>query len=66
VLFPGVKRPGRETDNSSQSHVTVKNELSYISTPPHLLVTYMGYFPLYADRDRYIASVSLFNIAIVK
>jgi len=53
VLFPGVKRPGRETDNSSQSHVTVKNDLSSS--------TYMGYFRLYVDRNRYVASVSLLN-----
>jgi len=60
VLFPGVKRPVRETDNSTQSHVTVKNELSYISTPPRPRVTYMGYCSLY------VASVSFFNIAVVK
>jgi hypothetical protein len=29
----GVKRPGREADNSPQSSAEVKNEWSYTSTP---------------------------------
>ena len=34
VYFPGVKRPGRETDHLPTSSSEVKNEWSYTSTPP--------------------------------
>jgi hypothetical protein len=32
--FPGVKRPGRETDHSSPSSAEVKNAWGYTSTTP--------------------------------
>ena len=32
--FPGLKRTGRDVDNSSPSSAEVKNEWSYTSTPP--------------------------------
>jgi hypothetical protein len=34
ALYLGVKRPGRETDNSPPSSAEVKNAWSYNSTPP--------------------------------
>jgi hypothetical protein len=34
VYFPGVKRPGRETDHSPTSSAEVKNEFNYTSAPP--------------------------------
>jgi len=33
-LIPGVKRPGRETDNSPPSSAEIKNKMSYNSIPP--------------------------------
>jgi hypothetical protein len=34
VLFPGLKQPACEADHSPPSSAGVKNEWSYISTPP--------------------------------
>jgi len=34
VVTPGVKRPGRETNNSSLSSAELKNAWNYTSTPP--------------------------------
>jgi hypothetical protein len=34
VLSPGVKRPGREADNSPSTSAEVKKTLIYTSTPP--------------------------------
>jgi hypothetical protein len=39
-LSPGVRRLGREADNSAPSSAEVKNEWSYISTLPHLFVAW--------------------------
>jgi hypothetical protein len=36
--FPGVKRPGRETDHSSPSSTEVWNARSYTSTPPYVFM----------------------------
>jgi len=33
-LFPGVKRPGHESDHSHPSSAEVKNAWNYISAPP--------------------------------
>jgi hypothetical protein len=38
--FPGVKRPGRETDNSPPSSAEVKNAWSYTSTPQYVFMTW--------------------------
>jgi len=53
-LFAGVKRPERETDNSSQSRVTVKNELSSSASSFHV---YGLFFP---------CTLTVFNVAVVK
>jgi hypothetical protein len=36
----GVKRPGRETDHSSQSNIEVKNAWSCVSTPLYVFMTW--------------------------
>jgi hypothetical protein len=38
--FPGVKRPGREADNSPPSSAEVKNARSYTSTPQYVFVAW--------------------------
>jgi hypothetical protein len=38
--FPGVKRPGRETDNSPQTRADAKNSWNYISTPPYVFMAW--------------------------
>jgi len=38
VLFPGVKRPGREADFSPQSSAEIKNAGSYTSTPQYVFM----------------------------
>jgi hypothetical protein len=38
VLFPRVKRPGREADLSPPSGAEVKNSWSYTSTPHYVFV----------------------------
>jgi hypothetical protein len=42
TLFQGMKRTGREADHSSVSSFEVKNEWSYISTPPHAFMACTG------------------------
>jgi hypothetical protein len=37
-ISPEVKRPGLEADHSPQSSAQVKNERSYISTPPYVFM----------------------------
>jgi hypothetical protein len=36
--FPGVKRPGRETDHSSPTSAKVKKVWIYTSTPPYVFM----------------------------
>jgi len=36
--FPGVKRPGREADNSTPSNDCVKDAWSYISIPQYAFI----------------------------
>jgi hypothetical protein len=38
AVSPGVKRPGRDADNSPPSSAEVKNTWSYTSTPPYLVI----------------------------
>jgi hypothetical protein len=47
ALFLGVKRPEREADHSPPSSAEVKNEWSYISTPPIRSVEAQGQLYLF-------------------
>jgi len=38
ISLLGVKRPGREAEQSPPSSVEVKNTWSYISIPPHVFM----------------------------
>jgi hypothetical protein len=38
LFLPGVKRPGREADHSSQTSAEVKNTWIYTSTPPYVFM----------------------------
>jgi hypothetical protein len=40
--FPGVKRPGRETDHSPPSSAEVKNEWSHISTSQYAFMAWLS------------------------
>jgi len=40
TVFPKVKRPGREDNNSPPSSVEVKNAWSYTSTPTYVFMTW--------------------------
>ena len=42
VFFPGLNRPGRETNHSPQSSAKVKNELSCTYTCPHVPMACTG------------------------
>jgi hypothetical protein len=37
---PGVKRPGREVDNSPKSSAAIKNSWSYTSTPQYVFMAW--------------------------
>jgi len=40
LLFPGVKRPGREVDHSPQSSAEVKNSRNYATTHQYILMAW--------------------------
>jgi hypothetical protein len=50
--YPGVKQPGREANQSSTSHVEVKNSRSSTSA---LSYVFMAWF-LIKDRDKFVFS----------
>jgi hypothetical protein len=55
VVSPGVKRPGREADQSSPSNAEVKNALSYTSTPPYIVIAWY----LVKHRDNFTFTLPL-------
>jgi hypothetical protein len=64
--FPGVKRPGCETDHSLPSNVNAKNEQSYAPTSP-IFMAYTQSLPFYyldkrsSKLDRLVTFLDLYS-----